>query len=224
MDTKLSLFTDILPEERERMRICFDMRTAVFAPGEILMTYAHQMKNVGLIENGRAFLCCLDPEGNEYILEELHKDSVFGEPFLLPDDTLQYYIKAKSTTQVTFIDYFHIIKRCPNACHHHSQLVSNLLQMIALKSSQQSSRIYVLSRSTIQKKLLAYLSGLAASQHTQSVTLPMSYTDLAQYLGTDRSALRREIKHLCDQGFLQKDGRCITLISIPSVTQHPDIF
>ena len=213
MDTELSLFTDILPEDRERMRICFDVQAAVFAPGEILMTFAHQMKKVGLIEKGRAFLCCLDPEGNEYILEELHKDSVFGEPFLLPDDTLQYYVKAKSATQVIFIDYFHIIKRCPNACHHHSQLVSNLLQMIALKSSQLNNRIYMLSRSTIQKKLLAYLSGLMASQHTKSVTIPMSYTDLAQYLSTDRSALMREIKNLCDRGFLQKEGRCITLKS-----------
>lgn len=50
-----------------------------------------------------------------------------------------------------FIDYEHVIKRCENACHHHSQMVSNLLQMIALRSRQQTDRIYMLSRSSTRK-------------------------------------------------------------------------
>ena len=62
----------------------------------------------------------------------------------MPDATMQ--------TKVLFIDYEHVIKRCENACHHHSQMVSNLLQMIALRSRQQTDRIYMLSRIQHQKK------------------------------------------------------------------------
>ena len=63
-------------------------------------------------------------------------------------------------TKVLFIDYEHVIKRCENACHHHSQMVSNLLQMTALRSRQQTDRIYMLSRSSTRKKLIAYLHSL----------------------------------------------------------------
>ena len=78
-----------------------------------------------------------------------------------------------------FIDYAHVIKRCENACWHHSQLVSNLLQMIALQSRQQVQRIYVLSRTTTRKKLLAYLESLSEELHSRKIRIPMSYTELA---------------------------------------------
>lgn len=103
------------------------------------MEYANSMKKIGLILDGNAVLYCCDEDGNQYMMDELKKDSVFGEPFLLPDETQHYYVCAKAETRVLFIDYEHVIKRCENACKFHSQLVSNLLQMIA--SVQASRRI-----------------------------------------------------------------------------------
>lgn len=208
---KVTLFTHILPEEIEKMRLCFGASEAVYQNNSTIMEYSHSMRKIGLILEGQALLCCCDIDGNEYIIEDLKADSVFGEPFLLPNDTLHYYVRAKCRTRVLFIDYAHVIKRCPNACGHHSQLVSNLLQMVALKSSQQTNRIYVLSRTSIQKKLLAYLNSLASNKPCEAVTIPMSYTDLAQYLGVDRSAMMREFKHLCDENIIQKNGRTIQL-------------
>ena len=120
-------------------------------------------------------------------------------------------MQAEEETRVMFIDYAHVIKRCENACWHHSQLVSNLLQMIALQSRQQVQRIYVLSRTTTRKKLLAYLESLAEEQQSPSVRLPLSYTDLAGYLSVDRSAMTRELKSLEKEGVLKKDGRNICL-------------
>ena len=64
------------------------------------------------------------------MIDNLKKDSVFGEPFLLSEESQHYYVCAKSETRVLFIAYEHVIKRCENACKFHSQLVSNLLQMI----------------------------------------------------------------------------------------------
>lgn len=110
-----------------------------------------------------------------------------------------------------FIDYAHVIKRCENACWHHSQLVSNLLQMIALQSRQQVQRIYVLSRTTTRKKLLAYLESLSEELHSRKIRIPMSYTELAQYLSVDRSAMTREMKSLENEGMLAKDGRTVCL-------------
>lgn len=145
-------------------------------------------------------------------MDELKKDSVFGEPFLLPEESLHYYVCAKASVRVLFIDYEHVIKRCENACHHHSQMVSNLLQMTALRSRQQTDRIYMLSRSSTRKKLIAYLHSLAAEKNAGKFKLPMSYTALAQYLSVDRSAMMREIKNLSDEGVIQRNGRNVELL------------
>ena len=190
----------------------FQVREAVFQNGETIMEYSSSMKKIGLIQEGRAVLYCCDEDGNEYVIDELNKDSVFGEPFLLPSDSQHYYVCATTVTKVMFIDYEHVIKRCENACHHHSQMVSNLLQMTALRSRQQTDRIYMLSRSSTRKKLMAYLHSLAAEKNTGKFKLPMSYTALAQYLSVDRSAMMREIKNLSDEGVLKRDGRNVELL------------
>ena len=168
----ITLFTDILPEEQERMRVCFKVREAVFQNGETIMEYSSSMKKIGLIQEGRAVLYCCDEDGNEYVIDELNKDSVFGEPFLLPSDSQHYYVCATTVTKVMFIDYEHVIKRCENACHHHSQMVSNLLQMTALRSRQQTDRIYMLSRSSTRKKLMAYLHSLAQRKTPENLNCP----------------------------------------------------
>ena len=208
----ITLFTDILPEEQERMRVCFHAREIIFKNGETIMEYSSSMKKIGLILYGRAVLYCCDSEGNQDMIDELKKDAVFGEAFLLPTDSQHYYVCAAEETKVMFIDYEHVIKRCEQACAHHSQMVSNLLQMTALRSRQQTDRIYMLSRSSTRKKLIAYLHSLVAEKNAGKFKLPMSYTALAQYLSVDRSAMMREIKNLSDEGVIRRDGRNVELL------------
>ena len=114
-----------------------------------------------------------------------------------------------------FIDYEHVIKRCEQACAHHSQMVSNLLQLIAVQSRQQTERIYMLSRSSTRKKILSYLNALSAERHSRILTLPMSYTALAQYLSVDRSAMTRELKNLKDEGLIEIKNKKIKLLYFP---------
>ena len=208
----ITLFTDILPEEQERMRVCFKVREAFFQNGETIMEYSSSMKKIGLIQEGRAVLYCCDEDGNEYVIDELNRDSVFGEPFLLPADSQHYYVCATTDTKVMFIDYEHVIKRSEYDCHYDSQMISYLLLMIALRSRQLTYRFFLLSRSITRKKLMAYLHSLAAEKNTGKFKLPMSYTALAQYLSVDRSAMMREIRNLTDEGVLRRDGRNVELL------------
>lgn len=208
----VTLFSYITPEEQERMQVCFCMREVVYQNNETIMEYAHSMKKIGLILEGQAVLYCCDEDGNQYMMDDLKKDSVFGEPFLLPEDSQHYYVCSRGKTRVLFIDYEHVIKRCENACKFHSQLVSNLLQMIAMRASQQASRIYVLSRNSTRKKIMAYLNSAAGEKRGESFTLSMSYTTLAEYLSVDRSAMMRELKNLADEGIIERDGKKLKIL------------
>ena len=50
---KVTLFSHILPEEQERMRVCFQMREAVYQNNEIIMEYTSTMKK-NRSDSGRA--------------------------------------------------------------------------------------------------------------------------------------------------------------------------
>ena len=82
--TPVTLFSYITPEEQERMRICFDMHEAVYRNNETVMEYASSMKKIGLILEGQAVLYCIDEDGNQYMIDNLKKDSVFWRtiPFI----------------------------------------------------------------------------------------------------------------------------------------------
>ena len=46
----------------------------------------------------------------------------------------------------------------------------------------------------------------------KTITIPFSYTDLADYLSVDRSAMTRELSHLIEDGFIKKTGNKIMLL------------
>ena len=91
-------------------------------------------------------------------------------------------------------------------------MVSNLLQMIAMRASQQANRIYVLSRNSTRKKIMAYLDEVGGGKKKQVFTLPVSYTTLAEYLCVDRSAMMREFKNLSEEGVLFREGKNIRIL------------
>ena len=64
----------------------------------------------------------------------------------------------------------------------------------------------------IREKILTYFDMLSKRSVRKSFTLPYSYTDLADYLSIDRSAMMRELKLLIDEGFVKKSGSKITLL------------
>ena len=117
----------------------------------------------------------MDAEGRESRLEELEQGDVFGEMFILPLDNQDYRVEADTGCQVMFIDYAHLIKRCANACPHHSQLVDNLFQITARKTQSMAMHIHVLSQRSLRQKLTAYLSFQQLLAGSSSFTLPLSY-------------------------------------------------
>ena len=114
--------------------------------------------------------------------------------------------------KIQFIDYAHLIRRCPKACSFHSLLVSNALQLISRQAIALGEHLEILSQRTTKEKLLCYFEKLAQEQHSDSFTLPFSLSTLADYLSVDRSAMRRELKKLKAEGIVKSERKTFTLV------------
>ena len=87
-----------------------------------------------------------------------------------------------------------------------------MLKLLSNKIVELNERVEILSKRSIRDKLLSYFELLASDNPKRSFTLPFTYTDLADYLSVDRSAMMREIKNLKDEGFLKTNARKITIM------------
>lgn len=214
MDKIQHLFQGINEEDFDRMMICFHASEKWYQPGEFICSYGTNTGQIGVVMEGAVQILRTYADGRQTILEHLEAGNLFGESLSfisLSSCDLQVYSTGK--TRILYIDYSHLIKRCPKACTFHSQLVNNTLQMMAQKTIQLSERLEVLSQRTTREKLQCYFSILASQNQSQTFHLPFSYSSLADYLSVDRSAMMREIKKMKEDGLLRTDRHEITLTS-----------
>jgi len=208
----LALFYDITDQEVEAMIQCFRMRRCRFHPGQIICTYGESAGEVGVLVSGEAELVRLDYAGNRTILERLETGGVVGESLAFTP-TLGDCVEVVSAagSEVLFMEYSHIMKRCENACAHHSKLVQNMFRLVAEQTRRLSQRVEVLSRRSIRDKLMCWFQLRRLAAGADSFTLPFTLSALADYISADRSAMMRELKRMKEEGLVEMDGRRVTL-------------
>ena len=203
------IFHDINEGSLTRMMACFRVRQSVYEPGAVVREYDGNRREVGIVTEGAADLVRIDYGGTRTILEHLEVGSIFGEVLAFTVQTGDSIsVVTDSGCRVMYMDYDHIMKRCENACQHHSQLVQNLFSLVTDQMQQMGQRVEVLSRRSIREKLLCYFSIQARDG---AFTLPFTLSALADYIGSDRSAMMRELRKLRQEGLVQVEGRRVTL-------------
>ena len=208
------LFRNITYEEYLRMLTCFQAVQKSYPAEELVYDFsAVRTDAIGVVERGSASLIRIDEEGVSTVLEEMGPGGVFGRDLAFAgsaEDSLE--VVARTPCDVLFIDYPHLFRRCEKACTHHSILVQNMLGLLSDKAQALSERVDVLSRRSIREKLLCYFRQLDEKSGGAPFTLPFSFSVLADYIATDRSAMMRELRRLKEEGILRTEGRKITLL------------
>ena len=111
-----------------------------------------------------------------------------------------------------FFTYDSLFNKCRRNCDFHKVLVNSLSELFLDQIINLNLRIELLTKRNIRGKILAYFDVLSKRSIRKTFTLPFSYTDLADFLSIDRSAMMRELKLLIDEGFIKKRGNKITLL------------
>ncbi|MBD5153769.1 MAG: Crp/Fnr family transcriptional regulator [Oscillibacter sp.] len=208
---ELAIFRDITNEEVESMIHCFRMRRAWFEAGQTICTYGESGGEVGVLIRGQAVLVRFDYAGNRTILEQVEAGSVFGEVLAFtPELGDCVEVVSVGDSEVLFMEYDHLMKRCENACAHHSKLVQNMFRLVAEHTRRLSCRVEVLSRRNIREKLQCYFRLCRLEAGTDAFTLPFTLSALADYISTDRSAMMRELKKMKEEGLVRIEGRTVT--------------
>ena len=208
----LEIFHDISDEDVDAMIQCFRMRRARFEAGRTICVYGECRGEVGVLLRGRAELVRFDQEGKRTILEQLESGGVFGEELtFVPALGDCVEVVSGGDCEVLFMEYAHIMKRCENACAHHSKLVRNMFRLVAEQVRRLSCRVEVLSRRSIREKLQCYFRLCRLEADSDVFQIPFTLSALADYISTDRSAMMRELKKMREEGLVAIEGRRVKL-------------
>ena len=193
---------------------CDKVQIKTFEKNEIVTTYIINRNQVCIVLNGSADLMRYDFNGNQTIVEKFNKFDVFGEIFYQINTNNELFVIAKEKSKILIFNYDIFEKKCKKNCKMHEELLIGLPNLVLTKVSDLNLRIELLSKKTIREKLISYFRILSEKNFSKTFTLPLSLTDLADYLSVDRSAMMREIKSLKNEGFIKKtDKNKITLLS-----------
>lgn len=192
----------------EKMSKCVNAKKRIFMNGETILSFGSKRKIIGILLSGKADLKRIDIKGFETIFESLCKGDIFSEMFIEINDDPTYLV-ATEKTEVLFIDYYHIFNDCKINCLNHKIIVNTIIDMLMYKTVQLNKKISILSNRTTREKLLSYLKSEAKGN--KKVTINTSLQKVADYLCIDRSAMMREIKKLCDEKKIKKEGKTFTI-------------
>lgn len=166
---------------------------------------------IGIIISGCAQIINIEYNGNEILIEELVPNSIFGTN-ISGTNNENYQIIAKQDTQVVIIDYNKLLNPKNSKYSYFNIFIKNIFDIINIKFKEKNERIRILEKKQIRDKLLEFFEIEHKKGRLKYIYLPFSFRALADYLGVNRSAMFRELRHLKDEKLIEITDRKITLL------------
>lgn len=207
------LFQNIAPEDLAAMLQCLSAREVTVDRGDFIDTQPGAVPLMGVVLEGTVEMISEDYFGKKSILTVLPVGSLFGETWsCLEARNRAVAYRASGKGRVLLLNYDRILHACKLVCRFHHRMIENMVERIAEKNLELIEKLEVTSRTSIREKLLTYLARQAERTGSRTFTIPLSRTELADYLCADRSAMTRELSKLRAEGLVTFDKRTFTLL------------
>lgn len=187
-----------------------------FNKNEEILTTLNNEKVICILLEGYAQIININYNGEEYLVEELIENSIFGTT-ISDINSIEYEVRAIEASKVLVINYDNLYDEKNIAYSYFNVFVLNLFDIINNKLKVNNNRIRILTKKSIRDKLLAFFENEYKKNRSKFIYLSSNFKDLADYLSINRSAMFRELKYLKEENFIKIDGKRITLLYTPMV-------
>lgn len=204
-------FKKINEEEKKQLLNMLEAIVLNINKNESIISRIRMNRVYGIVLEGYVQIIKTDYYGNKIIMEELYRNSLFGTSisYSFNEDC---DIVAKEDSTIILFDS-RAIYNLYNEKEFCRQFILNLTEILSNIITQRNERIRILTNKTIRNKLLEYFEILSKKTGSRMIHLPFSYTDMADYLAVDRSAMSRELKKLKEEKIIEIKSRRITLLN-----------
>lgn len=171
-----------------------------FEKKDIIIKIDYSNNRCGILKRGTAYLLSISDDGEKSIIDYYKSGDLFGAPFVPSSGTNLYYIMASTACTAVLFNYEDF---------RSTPLLIRLTERLIMRIHMHTD---ILSQRTIRRKLMLYIQYMAQKNNSNSFSLPLSLSDLADYLATDRSAMMRELKKMNNEHIISSKGQNITIL------------
>lgn len=210
------VFSGIPRSDAEKLKNCLRAESKAYMQGEEILTITgERLSTIGCVAQG-SVLVYYEISGERYLLDTLFFGDAFGELYYLPSSGDKYIIVAETDCEIIYIGYASVITPCNENCYYHLTLIDNLFRIGAEKARKKELHLCIMKGKKTRDKIMAYLKSLQNIYKSNVFDVPLSQTELAEYLSVDRSAMARELSLMKKEGLIYFKGRhCEILTSDP---------
>lgn len=198
----VGLFAGIEANDLLTMLTCLGATKMEYPKGTFVLMSGEKVVSVGVLLEGQLHITKEDLNGDRALIATLAAGDVFAEALCFAGVAQSpVSVVAAVDSKVLLLNFRRIVQTCSHACTFHTQLIENMLHIIAQKNLQLQARMDFLSKKSIRERLMNYLEAEALKQG-RTFSVPQNREELADFLCVDRSALSRELGNLKREGIL----------------------
>ena len=192
------LYKNLSAEDTEHALGFFDAGERVLKKGAFYKKPGEAVTRFGLVLSGSLQVYMDEADGGRLVMASLGPGKVFGQAMAFLKREEPVYIVATSETRVLTMSAARVCRASRDP--RDAELSGRFTAMLAETTLSMNRRIQVLSKLTIREKLLAFFAEIPGASEGKMVELSLNREDMAAYLGTNRSALSRELSLLKTEG------------------------
>lgn len=198
---KLKLFYGIESDNIESIMRCQNSYIRFFEKKETVLLAGDALSEVHVVLDGKVAMFQESFDASRHLYAYLTDGDFFGEHAMREKSHSSVFsYQAVTDCIILYMNWEKIIHICPNNCHFHKAMICNMLDIFMKKNIMLMEKLEVLSHKTIREKLLSYFYQQTVIQNNTRIKLPFSRTELANYLGVNRSAMTRELTAMMNEG------------------------
>jgi len=179
-----------------------------YSKGETLYNQGSLCSSLDIVVTGSLTAYSLTESGSSTIMFEFKKDSIIGANLLFATNNI-YPLNIYCSSECKLI---HIEKTVVEKLLHNYDFVMSYVRSLSQNALGLNHKIAMFSRKTLRQNIYEYLLQQSISQQSQTVYLPFSKKEFADYLGVQRPSLFRELKKMQFDGIISIDNRKIKIL------------
>lgn len=203
------VFKNINPEEIKEILEKSKHQFRSFAPGTLIFQSGDENSNLLTIVEGTVKGEMTDLSGKVIKIEDIEAPMHLAAAFIFgSNNNFPVNVTATSDVKILFIPKPSFIELLQN----NSIVLKNYLNIISNRTQFLSNKIKFLSFKTIKSKVAHFILELSKQQNSNSVVLPKTQKDLADFFGVTRPSLARIIGELERDGIILAKGKRIEVV------------
>lgn len=208
----IQLFANMKMDEIEELLRHAGAFTHTYRRGEYVLLDKDRAHCICVVLSGIIHMVKENSSGHEALLMYLKTGQIFGETFVFRSEQISHVsFRAARSSQIMFVPFHEIQAVTEHVRLSHIVFARNVYEQICDKNYHLMMKLETISMESLREKILSYLRIEADRAGSDTFTLPLNRTEMAQFLCSNRSSLSRELAALKSEGIIDFHGNEFTL-------------